>query len=104
MSFLSSKRKKEKLLIDECDSHQKFISYFLSNTKEIFGNFYVKFIGFLNLDNRILPDEKTKYTISYELMRDNYGNHKIFEIKSSNLSVTHVNELLNDTSTTEITV
>ena len=62
------------------------------------------FIGFLNLDNRILPDEKTKYTISYELMRDNYGNHKIFEIESSTLPVTHVNELLNDTSTTEITV
>jgi hypothetical protein len=37
-------------------------------------------------------------------MRDNYRNHKIFEIKSSTLPVTHVNELLNDTSTTEITV
>ena len=62
------------------------------------------FIGFLNLDNRILPDEKTKYNISYELMRDNQGNHKIFEIKSQTLPVTHVNELLNNTSTTEITV
>jgi hypothetical protein len=37
-------------------------------------------------------------------MRDNYGNHKIFEIKSSKLPVIPVNELLNDTSTTAITV
>ena len=62
------------------------------------------FIGFLNLDNRILPDEKTKYHVSYELMRDNQQNYKMFEIQNEFLRVTHVNELLNDIQTTKIQV
>ena len=28
------------------------------------------FIGFLNLDNRMLPDGKVHYEIEYELLRD----------------------------------
>ena len=62
------------------------------------------FIGFLDLDNRILPDEKTKYHVSYELMRDNQQNYKMFEIQNKFLRVTHVNELLNDIQTTKIQV
>ena len=33
------------------------------------------------------------YTIKYELLRDNQGNHKIFEIKEVNLAVKPVHDL-----------
>jgi hypothetical protein len=32
---------------------------------------FTGFVGFLHLDNRVLPDKKTKYEIHYELLRDN---------------------------------
>ena len=37
------------------------------------------FVGFLYLDNR-LPDNKSDYKITYDLLRDNQGNYKKFEI------------------------
>ncbi len=39
------------------------------------------YIGALFLANRTLPTEQLFYTISYKLMRDNYKNYKMFEIK-----------------------
>ena len=39
------------------------------------------YIGALSLANRTLPTEQLFYTISYKLMRDNYKNYKMFEIK-----------------------
>lgn len=53
-----------------------------------------RFIGFLHLDNRILPDGKTKYHVEYELMRDRQGNHQAFEIVNTKIAVAKVNELL----------
>lgn len=52
------------------------------------------FIGFLHLDNRTLPDKKTRYHIEYEMMRDTQGNYKLFEIKHATVAVKTVNELL----------
>ena len=52
------------------------------------------FIGFLHLDNRTLPDGKSRYHIKYQLLRDNQGNHKLFEIKEAKLAVTKVNEVI----------
>ena len=52
-----------------------------------------QFIGFLHLDKRSLPDGKSRYRIKYELLRDNQGNHKIFEIKEVNLAVKPVHDL-----------
>ena len=37
------------------------------------------FVGFLYLDNR-LPDNKSDYRITYDLLRDNQGNYEKFEI------------------------
>ena len=53
-----------------------------------------QFIGFLHLDNRSLPEGKSKYYIKYELLRDPQGNHKIFEIKNVKLAVKPVNEIV----------
>ena len=39
------------------------------------------YIGALSLANRTLPTEQLFYTISYKLIRDNYKNYKMFEIK-----------------------
>ena len=52
------------------------------------------FIGFLHLDNRTLPDGKTRYHIDYELLRDRQGNDKLFKIEKANVAVNTVNELL----------
>ena len=52
-----------------------------------------QFIGFLHLDKRSLPDGKSRYRIKYELLRDNQGNHKIFEIKEVNLAVKPIHDL-----------
>ena len=52
------------------------------------------FIGFLHLDNRSLPDGKTRYHIEYELMRDSQKNHKMFEIRKVKLAVNTVNEMI----------
>lgn len=54
------------------------------------------FIGFLNLKNRVLLDKKTPYYITYELLRDRQGNHKLFEIKTEDISVKQVNTLFKD--------
>ena len=53
-----------------------------------------QFIGFLHLDNRALPDGKSRYHIKYELMRDRQKNHEIFEIKNVKLAVATVNEII----------
>ena len=70
-----------------------------NNTKE--NEFYLDdiinedgFIGFLNLDNRSLPDAKVKYQINYTLQRDNYRNDKIFTIKTCNIKVKETKTLL----------
>ena len=55
-----------------------------------------RFIGYLYLDNRTLPDAKSPYHIKYELLRDRQGNHKLFEIKSQELSVREVNTLFKE--------
>ena len=52
------------------------------------------FIGFLHLDNRTLPEGKTKYHIEYELLRDCDSNYKMFEIKKVKLAVQTVNEIV----------
>ena len=62
------------------------------------------FIGFLSLDNRTLPEGKVNYRIEYELLRDNQGNHKLFEIKNETVSVNPVNEVNKSGNTTSITV
>ena len=51
------------------------------------------FVGFLHLDNRVLPDGKAQYHITYELMRDRQGNHKMFSIETAKVAVNTVNEL-----------
>lgn len=53
-----------------------------------------RFIGFLHLDNRSLPDGKSRYHIEYELMRDAQGNFKIFEITNVKLAVKPVDEMI----------
>ena len=52
------------------------------------------FIGFLHLDNRALPDGKTRYHIEYELLRDRQNNYKMFEIRKVKLAVATVNEMI----------
>ena len=54
------------------------------------------FIGFLHLDNRTLPDGKSRYHIEYELLRDRQNNYKLFDIKKVKVAVNTVNELLKD--------
>ena len=51
------------------------------------------FIGFLHLDNRVLPEDKVDYEIQYELLRDNFGNHNLFTIQHANVKVNTVNTL-----------
>ena len=53
-----------------------------------------QFIGFLHLDNRSLPDGKTRYHITYELLRDQQGNYKMFKIDNVKLAVKPVNNML----------
>ena len=55
-----------------------------------------RFIGFLNLKNRVLLDKKTPYRITYELLRDRQGNHKLFEIANTEVYVKTVNTLFKD--------
>jgi hypothetical protein len=47
----------------------------------------------------MLLDGKTKYSIGYELLRDNQGNHNLFEIKNQQVQVAKVNTLLEDSVT-----
>ena len=54
------------------------------------------FIGFLHLDNRVLPDGKSNYYIKYELQRDNQQNYKLFEIHNTEILVEECNTLLKD--------
>ena len=54
------------------------------------------FVGFLHLDNRTLPDNKVNYEINYELLHDQQGNHKLFEIKNKSVNVKEVNTLFKD--------
>ena len=54
------------------------------------------FVGFLHLDNRTLPDSKVNYEIKYELLRDNQGNHKLFQINEALINVKTVNTLFED--------
>lgn len=54
------------------------------------------FIGFLHLDNRTLPEGKSRYHIEYELLRDRQNNYKLFDIKKVKVAVNTVNELLKD--------
>ena len=58
------------------------------------------FIGFLHLDNRVLPEGKVDYEIQYELLRDRFGNHKLFTIKNANVRVKSVNTLFKNNVTT----
>ena len=62
-----------------------------------FANKSKGFIGFLHLDNRTLPDNKTPYEIQYELLRDRQGNYKLFEIASAEVALKkEVNTLFED--------
>ena len=65
---------------------------------------FTGFVGFLHLDNRVLPDKKTNYEIHYELLRDNQGNHKLFSIKHKALPVKEVQELLKTSTTKTVDV
>ena len=49
------------------------------------------FIGFLNIDNRMLPDGKVHYEIEYELLRDRQKNHELFDIVHADVAVQRVN-------------
>lgn len=49
------------------------------------------FIGFLHLDNRMLPDDKMNYHIEYQLLHDRWRNYDLFEIKPAKLYVKQVN-------------
>ena len=53
-----------------------------------------QFVGFLHLDKRSLPDGKARYHIEYELLRDNQGNYKMFNIKHVKLAVKPVDEII----------
>ena len=53
-----------------------------------------QFIGFLHLDNRSLPDGKSKYHIEYQLLRDTQDNYKMFNIKKVKLAIEPVNEII----------
>jgi hypothetical protein len=52
-----------------------------------------KFIGALSLSNRVLPDETVFYTIKYDLVRDNYGNYKMFEISETPIATIESGDL-----------
>ena len=62
------------------------------------------FIGFLYMDNRILLDGKATYRVEYELLRDNQGNHKLFNIKKAKIAVNETVELLKEGNTKFIEV
>ena len=63
------------------------------------------FIGFLHLDGRLFFDKKTDYSVEYELLRDNQGNHNLFKIQSGNLTlVQEVYELNKKQSAKEVKV
>ena len=62
------------------------------------------FIGFLHLDNRTLPDNKTPYEIQYELLRDRQGNYKLFEIASADVALKKAVNTLFEDSVTSIKV
>lgn len=49
------------------------------------------FIGFLNLDNRMLPDGKVHYEIEYELLRDRQKNYELFTIVHADVAVQRTN-------------
>ena len=63
-----------------------------------------EFIGFIHLDNRILPDKKTVYRIEYELLRDNQQNHTLFSIITEKVAVVETQELLKSTPTNYVEV
>ena len=62
------------------------------------------FVGFLHLDNRVLPDKKTVYRIEYELLRDNQKNYTLFNIVTENVAVVETQELLKSEPTNYIEV
>ena len=55
----------------------------LSTFKHTFKGNKNKLIGLLGLSNRVLPIDSIFYNISYELVRDNYGNYKNFFISNN---------------------
>ena len=63
-----------------------------------------EFVGFLHLDNRVLPDKKTVYRIKYELLRDNQKNHTLFDIVTENVAVIETQELLKSKPTNYVEV
>lgn len=62
------------------------------------------FVGFIYLDNRVIPDKKTQYKIEYELLRDNQNNHLLFGIASKTVGVATAQELLKSDNTTHVQV
>ncbi len=56
------------------------------------------FIGFLMLDNRSVPEDKSRCRIEYELQRDRFGNCDLFEIKTAKVAVKQTNELFKKNS------
>ena len=52
-------------------------------TKHTFKGNTNKLIGLLGLSNRVLPIDSVFYNISYELVKDNYGNYKNFFISNN---------------------
>ena len=46
-----------------------------------------RFIGFLHLDNRTLPEGKVDYEITYKLLHDNQKNNELFTIETYDLSL-----------------
>ena len=63
-----------------------------------------EFIGFIHLDNRVLPDKKTTYRIEYELLRDNQQNHTLFSIITEKVAVVETQELLKSDTTNYVDV
>lgn len=57
------------------------------------------FIGFLHLDNRTLPEGKSRFRIEYKLQRDRQGNFKLFDIEHAKVAIKTTNELLKDSVT-----
>lgn len=92
---------------EEC--YYKILDRYEQGSEGYEGTFLLKnivkdpnFIGFLHIDNRVLPEGKAVYHVDYELLRDNQGNHKLFNIKKVKIAVDKTNELLKDGNITFI--
>ena len=94
-SFTVDNKTLELYYVDKFGEKQPYEFKEYSDEFEVLSSIVNKpnFVGFLHLDNRTLPDGKSQYNITYELMRDRQGNHKLFSIETARVAVNPVNEI-----------